>query len=1192
MSRFGDRETTLSLGWSRVLPLLIGACCLVAVVDRPAVGADLAPLEPGAPRPWERGIDVGTYTNANLVSGNLQTVIPLASWSGLGPPMVFNLYHNSADGLWRTSYSRKLVEVVAGQEMMLIEDDGREITFTHNGSSWDVEAGYHLDLTYTTFWQIKTKSQWIWEFDSILRLSAIVDAAGNRLTVVWATPRRMTVTDAAARYFRVYLKTHPPPMSPPLLPPAPGTYVYDNAVDFTARTWTTSYTFDELDQLTDPMGFTIDVTYASEKKLSTIADKEGDKYTYEYHPDNRLDRVMSPVPFGDHQQHFVYTATPFIIVRTDYTDVRGTLYRYWFNSDNNYAVKFVVDMFKTLRYEYDADMNLTDFYDGVQNRWIYAYDVNGNKLSETDPVNPIRQWAYDAFNNVTSYTDAEMPANVTTFEYFAAPNDPTALKKVTLPPVGGKSGIVTLDYYWITNKLGLLLSVTDPNGVVTEYDYDGDGQLSSEKEGTPHSNPSWARVHVNHDFDALSRHLRTWIQCLSCSASSESPRQGPTEAVIGGSVYDVISREISNSCVVVPPGPEGAPSCPDVYGQIDVSNWADQVDDYDKMGRLKHSDTSINGTGDAEVSDVVMTMTYDALGRKTFEEWKSTEPTWHENVPNPPGDPYAIRRLVFTHDALTGKTVRAASDGLTVTTWTEAIGRVDRILGEDGVPQTIFEANYTYLANRDLIDTITYANGTSIEYDYDAADRITEIRNRVGVNDPFLKIEFLAYNGRNLPTSVRETRDTTISTITYTYDARSRLTRETRDFNPPYDLEYTYDQGGNRTSKIDTINDTITNYTYDVDDPDTFKQMANRLMYYEVRDGTTNALYERVEYEYDLDAAAGNISQILRKMVINEDPPAFNVYATCFTYNKAGEVWIVTNRFWSEFNGVPGPVFTRFIREFRGNGRRRYMVRDRCPDDMGIECAPQYAPLYDTAVWTAYDGDLPVGDYTIDVVDEATQYTYLTGYQLGTAEADLQASPFAPTYYHGDQIGSTRAMSDGVSAVAEVVYTAFGEIVHQDLSVGTRYRYAGQHGYECFDDLDWGEFGGADFEFPYLHLGHRWYDPATGRFLQRDPLGASARLNVYVYVGNTPLNGVDVDGLVAVEVGPAAAPLFRALTVLGGALRRIPQGLNAIANFLNEFRPPLVFSLREALRESCGPARAYSHVELAEFSYDFYGPNK
>lgn len=43
-------------------------------------------------------------------------------------------------------------------------------------------------------------------------------------------------------------------------------------------------------------------------------------------------------------------------------------------------------------------------------------------------------------------------------------------------------------------------------------------------------------------------------------------------------------------------------------------------------------------------------------------------------------------------------------------------------------------------------------------------------------------------------------------------------------------------------------------------------------------------------------------------------------------------------------------------------------------------------------------------------------------------------------------------MSDDVPAVAEVVYSAFGEIVYQDLSVGTRYRCAAKHGYECFDD--------------------------------------------------------------------------------------------------------------------------------------------
>jgi RHS repeat-associated protein len=50
-----------------------------------------------------------------------------------------------------------------------------------------------------------------------------------------------------------------------------------------------------------------------------------------------------------------------------------------------------------------------------------------------------------------------------------------------------------------------------------------------------------------------------------------------------------------------------------------------------------------------------------------------------------------------------------------------------------------------------------------------------------------------------------------------------------------------------------------------------------------------------------------------------------------------------------------------------------------------------------------------------------------------------------------------------------------------------------------------------------LHVGWRWYDPALGRFVQRDPLGALAGLNLYVYCGSDPLRRVDPVGLITID---------------------------------------------------------------------------
>ncbi|GGX86234.1 hypothetical protein GJV26_28470 [Massilia dura] len=53
----------------------------------------------------------------------------------------------------------------------------------------------------------------------------------------------------------------------------------------------------------------------------------------------------------------------------------------------------------------------------------------------------------------------------------------------------------------------------------------------------------------------------------------------------------------------------------------------------------------------------------------------------------------------------------------------------------------------------------------------------------------------------------------------------------------------------------------------------------------------------------------------------------------------------------------------------------------------------------------------------------------------------------------------------------------------------------------------------ADAETGLYYNVHRYYDPAAGRYLQADPLGLQAGLNMYAYVGNDPLNKRDPLGL-------------------------------------------------------------------------------
>ncbi len=60
--------------------------------------------------------------------------------------------------------------------------------------------------------------------------------------------------------------------------------------------------------------------------------------------------------------------------------------------------------------------------------------------------------------------------------------------------------------------------------------------------------------------------------------------------------------------------------------------------------------------------------------------------------------------------------------------------------------------------------------------------------------------------------------------------------------------------------------------------------------------------------------------------------------------------------------------------------------------------------------------------------------------------------------------------------------------------------FGGQYGYY------------TDRETGLVLMGHRYYDPGTGRFLTRDPLGYGGGMNLYGYADGNPVDEIDPDG--------------------------------------------------------------------------------
>jgi RHS repeat-associated protein len=110
------------------------------------------------------------------------------------------------------------------------------------------------------------------------------------------------------------------------------------------------------------------------------------------------------------------------------------------------------------------------------------------------------------------------------------------------------------------------------------------------------------------------------------------------------------------------------------------------------------------------------------------------------------------------------------------------------------------------------------------------------------------------------------------------------------------------------------------------------------------------------------------------------------------------------------------------------------------------------------------------------------------------------------TFYHADIKNSVEQTStSSQSVVASKQYDAFGNEVSSSGPWQGPFQYGGAFGYH------------TDSDYGLKHLGARYYDSTTGRFLSRDPIKDGR--NWFVYCDGNPLGRIDPTGLWRAIVG-------------------------------------------------------------------------
>ncbi|MCO5297810.1 MAG: hypothetical protein M9921_13240 [Fimbriimonadaceae bacterium] len=840
--------------------------------------------------------------------------------------------------------------------------------------------------------------------------------------------------------------------------------------------------------ITDPTGRQIDLDYDGSHRITSITDPLDRVWEFSYNGSNELTEIEWPdldsVAYSD---TFTY-GTGHVIA--SHTDRRGKTWSFTYNTDASLAtetdplshqvsVSYAsgattrtdplshtrVDNYSsgklTSRVDEssfsvsftsrDSNNNVTALTDRRGKSWSLTYDSSGNVTSVTDPLSHAKTFTYNSFSQVLTATD-ELD-NETVFEYDGSGN----LETVTDP----------LDRDVETNgydAYGQLTSSSNYLDEETTLAYDTDGNLTSITD--PLSNET---VLVYDDLGHLT-------SITDANSNTEEVEYDDWGRPVLFTHADASTKERTYL----------------VTGQVltqtdELSHTTTYA--YDNAGRL----TSVtNAESETE------SYGYDAADRRT-------------TVTNGRGK---TRTYTFTNRGEAATLTLADSS---VEQWSYN-GNGDVTAYTNPLSQVIY---YTFDdAGRQT--GVDYPTGTDTSFSYDDADRLTAMSDATGTTE-------WTFDDASQVTEL----ETPQGTMDYTYDLPGRRATMVQGSGT---TTYSYDDAGRLTSLENPYSETT---AFEYDDggrltKETFDSGVYTLYGYDSRDRTTSVVHKTSgastisseSYAWD---DAGNLEE-----------KTVDTVTTTYGYDDI-------NQLVSESRSGYSASYT-----YDANGNRASKTLNGTTETYTVDDADKLTTItsggntvksftYDTAGrTTAVTTSAGTTSLTYDYEGRITQITYpstatntftYNGLDTRVGKVDSSgtstykrdgAGVLAPvlsdgtsamtpgissrassttTFDHHDYLGTTSLQTAAnESTVSTRTYDAFGMPVSTSGTPKTGFGFVGACDYQ--EDVD------SDLKL----LGHRYYDPSTGRFLTRDPLGYDR--NWYQYVSGNPLNGVDPSGLI------------------------------------------------------------------------------
>ena len=886
-------------------------------------------------------------------------------------------------------------------------------------------------------------------------LVSVTDAYGRQVSYAYSTPANLSVLCLTWVSQVVPAGTPNPPMR----------YAY-NYISFGSTT-------PLLSSITVPSptgsGVATSTLQYSNGRVVARVDANGNRTEYSYDIANSLTTVTVKDPLGTTT---VYTWTQKYNesrANTGTIDAQGNQVTIEYNDQANpYRPTRIVD----------RDGKVT----------TYTYDEFGNVRTVTDPRGITTTYTYDytTFPLGRLVSVQEGNKTPTTYTYY----EPSGLvQSITSPKPGSLSGeTVTTTYTY--DSLGNVLTVTSPGNnatpqMVTVYNYTQDGSYTQPaKVGQPLTVTDNLGNVTHYRYDA--RGNRTVV------IDANGNRTDFT--------YNIADQLVEVQYPAT--GQQGSGRARTVSVYQYPGGPLQQVLEYDESGTQIREVAYAYGAegellsraGSTEVVQYVYDAAYRVIGVRDGKD-NLTSFTY-----NTRGD--------LTQITYPGRdTLRFVSY--------DSAGRLEQRIDGRGIT-----TNYTYNDPEGLLTDIQYVqNGQvigTVSFTYDSDGRRASMTDATGVttysydhigNPLSVSVTYTGLPTRTItysyyPDGSRASMGTPAGTYSYTYDAAGRLV----GLNAVgWSASWSYAPNGWLLTQA--VNGATTSYEYNA--RGFLTRLTNRDAGGTVLSDFQNLLYDGVGNRTQMTvsfpaqpALAGvtNYGYDIKNQLLSEQSTRAGGYSFNFTYDLAQNptTFKGQSRSYNVNNQLTGAGFS-----YDGNGNPVLYK--------GVSLAfdpENRMTAYGNILTAGYNGD---GLRAWKQTATGRRYYLYDGEEL-VCELDAAGNVAAPVlfgangliaygsfiYQFDPQGNAVHIMDNSRNVLANLAYDAWGQLMSG--SNPTPYGYKGQWGYY------------TDAESGILLLTHRYFDPATGRFLTRDPIGVEGGVNLYAYVGNGVVNGYDPGG--------------------------------------------------------------------------------